>query len=86
MLSRLCPCPGDAVEHGRCVGEVEGAADARAAGRVPSTGARWASRAISLMLVARSVIATASNASTVPGRARQLAFSAECRRLGLREW
>jgi hypothetical protein len=35
-------------------------------GASPRTGARWASRAMSLMLVAPSAIATASDASTVP--------------------
>jgi hypothetical protein len=35
-------------------------------GASPSTGVRWASRAMSLMLVAPSAIAAASDASTIP--------------------
>jgi len=35
-------------------------------GAAPSIGARWASRAMSLTLVAPSAIATASDASTIP--------------------
>jgi hypothetical protein len=64
------PGAGDLVQRGRRPGQVHGAAHRRTARRVPSTGARCANRAKSLMLVARSRSPPSATPARCPGRMR----------------
>jgi hypothetical protein len=59
---------GDPVQGGRSAGQGKRAADRRPPGASPSTGAGWASRAMSFILMAPRAIAAASDSSTIPRR------------------